>query len=290
MSNNKVGVLNTNLTIEEFVKDNPQYSYSVEDDVLSDKKGSWAFVFLNEDTGKIHLTAERHVPEDMMVDLLNKYGGEYYESEYDTEPTKKIEPMDILKRYGLDKYRDSSFPYRMLDRMRMDCEYYLGNGNRYAGHLWVSGNEKEHIALMKALWKSLPEDGKPEWLPYDKILEYQGKMTGIEVLFTFGSSKQFPFNMGYVSITAPSVKMAIEEFRRHYPDVNEGILNCADYYYEDKSKAKIFEHGNGAGCHRKIVVESKDISLDERLASATSRSEASGKGEVIKGDFGVDKE
>ena len=90
MSDNKIGILNTNLTIEEFVKDNPQYQYSADDDTLSGDKGSWAFVFLNEDTGKIHLTAEQHVPEDMMFDLLNKYGGEYYESEYDTVPTKKI--------------------------------------------------------------------------------------------------------------------------------------------------------------------------------------------------------
>ena len=70
---------------------------------------------------------------------------------------------------------DAKFRYMMLDRMRSDCEYYLGNGNRYAKNLWA-GNEVDHIANMKALWNSFPEDGKPEWLPYEKILEYEKEM------------------------------------------------------------------------------------------------------------------
>ena len=85
-----------------------------------------------------------------------------------------------------------------------------------------------------------------------------------EVLFTFGTSKQFPYQLGYVSIIAPTVKEAIAEFRKNYPDVNEGILNCADYYYSEEVVADIKKHGNGAGCHRKI-----DISLipDEKSVS-----------------------
>ena len=75
---------------------------------------------------------------------------------------------DILKS-------DAKFRYMMLDRMRQDCEYYLGNGNRYAKHLWA-GDEVKHIANMKAIWNSFPEGDKPEWLPYEKILEYEKKM------------------------------------------------------------------------------------------------------------------
>lgn len=85
----------------------------------------------------------------------------------------------ILKQYGLDNPSDETFHYRMLDRLRSDCEYYLGNGNRYAGHLWVNGDEKGHIELMKALWNSFPADGKPEWLPFGKILEYEKEMVGL---------------------------------------------------------------------------------------------------------------
>lgn len=71
--------------------------------------------------------------------------------------------------------QDKQFRYMMLDRMRMDCEYYLGNGNRFAKQLWA-GDEVHQMAYMKALWNSFPEDGKPEWLPYEKILEYEKEM------------------------------------------------------------------------------------------------------------------
>ncbi len=177
----------------------------------------------------------------------------------------------ILEKYGLDKPSSPEFCYQMLSRLKSDCNYYLGNGNRFAGHLWA-GNERDHITLMKAMWEKFTDDAKPEWLTYKDLLEYEGKMCGVEVFFTFGSSEKFPFQMGYVSITAPSVQMAIEEFRRNYPDVNKGTLNCADYYWREDSKARIKEHGNGAGCHRAIVVESKDLSVDEIIAGATSRS------------------
>lgn len=183
MSTNKVGILNTSLTLDEFVKENPQYSFSVEDDVLHNNKGSWAFVFVNDETGKIHLTAERHVPEDMLFELLMKYGGEYFESEYDKEPERtfmtQAEINSVIKNRvdELLKGSDSKFAYMMLDRLRSDCEYYLGYGNRYAKRL-RSGDERVHIAYMKEIWNRFPEDGKPEWLPYEKILDYEKQMCG----------------------------------------------------------------------------------------------------------------
>lgn len=79
--------------------------------------------------------------------------------------------MDIQ---GILKH-DISFRYMLLDRLRTDCEYYLGNGNRFRGNLWAN-SEKEHIEYMKALWNSFPEDGKPEWLSFEKILEYEKQM------------------------------------------------------------------------------------------------------------------
>lgn len=72
--------------------------------------------------------------------------------------------------------QDDSFRYQLLDRMRMDCDYYLGYGNRYPNHLWA-GDENEQVAYMKAIWNSFPENQKPEWLQYQKILEYEEQMT-----------------------------------------------------------------------------------------------------------------
>ena len=76
--------------------------------------------------------------------------------------------MDILEKFNLQG-RDSTFYYQFLGRLRSDCEYYLGNGGRYHGHLWTK-DEYDQIELMRAIWKLLPE--KPEWLTWEQINEY----------------------------------------------------------------------------------------------------------------------
>lgn len=67
------------------------------------------------------------------------------------------------------------FNYMLLDRLRSDCDYYLGYGNRYAKRLWA-GNEQEQIDKMKELYNSFTDDKKPEWLTYEQILEYEKLM------------------------------------------------------------------------------------------------------------------
>lgn len=37
--------------------------------------------------------------------------------------------------------KDLKFRYMLLDRMRMDCDYYLGNGRLYGNHLWAKDDE-----------------------------------------------------------------------------------------------------------------------------------------------------
>ena len=65
------------------------------------------------------------------------------------------------------------FDYQLLGRLQMDCEYFLGNGNRAVKHLWA-GNETDQIAKMRELYEKLPE--KPQWLTSVKIDEYEAKM------------------------------------------------------------------------------------------------------------------
>lgn len=67
---------------------------------------------------------------------------------------------------------DATFRYRLLSRMKSDCEYYFGYGNRSANHLWA-GNEQDQITAMKALWNSFPAQEKPEWLPLEQIESYE---------------------------------------------------------------------------------------------------------------------
>ena len=63
--------------------------------------------------------------------------------------------------------------YRLLDRLRADCEYFLGAGNRTDKHLWT-GNVRAQIAKMRELYDTLLE--KPEWLTKETIDDYAERM------------------------------------------------------------------------------------------------------------------
>ena len=71
--------------------------------------------------------------------------------------------------------KDEKFRYMLLDRMRTDCEYYLGNGGRNARDLWA-GDEQLQIEYMVALYNSFDEDSKPQWLTLDVIYEFKELM------------------------------------------------------------------------------------------------------------------
>lgn len=70
--------------------------------------------------------------------------------------------------------RDYSNSYRLLDRLRKDCDYYLDAGERAEKHLWAGSVEKQ-IAKMRELYAALPE--KPEWLSEQDIDRYEQQMT-----------------------------------------------------------------------------------------------------------------
>ena len=68
---------------------------------------------------------------------------------------------------------DHSQEYRLLDRLRADCEYFLGAGARAEKHLWA-GNVRAQIAKLRELYDALPE--KPEWLTKEAIDDYAERM------------------------------------------------------------------------------------------------------------------
>lgn len=82
---------------------------------------------------------------------------------------------DYIKKLIEERPETDSYKYMLLDRMKTDCNYYLGNGNRLKKYLWAE-DEKEHIEDMKALWNSFPENEKPEWLTLEQIEDYERKM------------------------------------------------------------------------------------------------------------------
>jgi hypothetical protein len=68
----------------------------------------------------------------------------------------------------------------LLDRLKQDCEYYLGFGNRSKKALWGE-NETVQIQQMKRIWNSFPEEDKPEWLTWEDIEDYALKMGVVDI-------------------------------------------------------------------------------------------------------------
>lgn len=101
--------------------------------------------------------------EDAVKSFIEKKGG-------NAEKKSKPESKNGEKT-------DHKFTYQMLDRLKTDNEYWLGNGNSADKHLWA-GNPKDQIAEMRKLYNSLPDDKKPEWLTEKDIDEYEKKMLG----------------------------------------------------------------------------------------------------------------
>lgn len=96
------------------------------------------------------------------VKLYDPYDDEYFSVGTDTV---YYEPIS----------KDMEFMYQMLGRLRMDCEYFLGNGNGYEPHLWAGSVEKQ-IAEMRKRWREFKTEDKPEWLTWDDINKYEKEM------------------------------------------------------------------------------------------------------------------
>lgn len=75
---------------------------------------------------------------------------------------------------------DETFRYQLLDRMRSDCVYYIWYERSCRGnHLWA-GTVKDQISIMKGIWNSFPEDGKPEWLTLEQIETLEAEMKTVQ--------------------------------------------------------------------------------------------------------------
>ena len=70
---------------------------------------------------------------------------------------------------------EPKFRYMMLSRMKMDCDYYLGNGGHNPDSLWA-GNEQAQIDNMVTLWKTFDPEDSPEWLTWGDLVYYALKM------------------------------------------------------------------------------------------------------------------
>ncbi|MBQ8624297.1 MAG: hypothetical protein IJ424_08035 [Oscillospiraceae bacterium] len=74
-----------------------------------------------------------------------------------------------------------------------------------------------------------------------------------EFYFTYGTHGQ-PYSGGWTVVLAGNLKQAVAVFRIIHPDKDEGLINCADFYSEEKFKeTEMYKQGNfGAFCHERI--------------------------------------
>lgn len=70
------------------------------------------------------------------------------------------------------------FNYQLLSRLKSDCDYYLGHGNRSNNRLWA-GDVSSQIQKMKEVYEQLPET--PEWITLEDIDKYETAMTSDEM-------------------------------------------------------------------------------------------------------------
>lgn len=113
------------------------------------------------------------------------------------------------------------YNYMLLDRLKQDCEYYLGNGNRNAKYLWA-GNEDGQIAEMRKIYNQLKE--KPEWLTIDDINNYAKEMGVVELPSTTDGT------------AAKTIEDTLDRNRNR---INEEISTPDEYILNEVKKALI---------------------------------------------------
>ncbi len=143
-----------------------------------------------ENVGIAYTTVtDEEIPIQVNVDLVNyrveRYlDGQFLERrQYDSlESLIQNELTDLtfddlisVSEEELESIGVSQDDYRLLSRLKADCDYYLGAGGRAKKHLWA-GSVEAQITKMRELYDVLPE--KPEWLTEQDIDNYESQMTG----------------------------------------------------------------------------------------------------------------
>ena len=129
------------------------------------------------DTGRVLKDLSDNIEHpDLYTVSYNDIDGEPSTSICDIEKYKNCKVV-ILGREN-EPTKDEKFRYMMLSRLKQDCDYFLGNGNRSIKYLWA-GSEKDQIQEMKTRHNAFTDDKKPEWLTWGDILRYEALMCNV---------------------------------------------------------------------------------------------------------------
>ena len=122
--------------------------------------------------------------------------------------------------------------YRLLSRLKADCDYFLGAGKRAEKHLW-SGYVRTHLDKMRELYASLPE--KTEWLAPEDIGRYDRLMSPpYQVVVYHNEEKGFVDKQRYQTLAE-----AEQAAQKYVDGVMEGE---SDFAYEGAAVYDIHEN------------------------------------------------
>ena len=151
----------------------------------NDEKLTLTFVGYDDFSNPTYKTKEGTLLKDINDNIELPYLHTVSGNDIDGEPMTAICNIEKYKNRGIiilgrenEPTKDEKFRYMMLSRLKQDCDYYLGNGNRSTKYLWA-GSEKDQIQEMKTRHKALTDDKKPEWLTWDDILRYEALMRAV---------------------------------------------------------------------------------------------------------------
>ena len=106
---------------------------------------------------------------------LNIYSGAFKDivGEICGEPCSQVKESIECNKPFIRHERE--IDYMMLDRLRTDCDYFLGNGNGYNGHLYYKDVNTQCNKMLE-LYNSFKNEDKPQWITVEQIEQYKKDM------------------------------------------------------------------------------------------------------------------
>ena len=159
--------------------------------------------------------------------------------------------------------------YRLLGRLRADCEYFLGAGGRAEKHLWA-GSVRAQITKLRELYDTLLE--KPEWLTKEAIDDYAERMAPpYQVVVYHHFENGFDEKMDYQTLEEA------EKAAQGYVDgtmESDGFAYDGAAVYDQQARKYLRIYGNypDERAHAEVagreLVEEPAVSMESTIAPA----------------------
>ena len=160
--------------------------------------------------------------------------------------------------------------YRLLSRLKADCDYFLGAGGRVEKHLWA-GSVRAQIAKMREIYETLP--AKPEWLTKEAIDDYDEQMTPqYQVVVYHHFENGFDEKLGYQTLEE-ATKVAQGYVNGTMESDGFAYDGAAVYNHQEHRYLYIYGHYPDEKAHAQV--EGRDFPEQPEGIAVTQESENS---------------